>query len=340
MMIYRSMRDCFKYSKKIVEKICKMFVFNSYILFQKRMMRNFYLVLLALIVLTSCSKKDRLLSQAKRDAKEMIEKEAMEPEYFNRNLRLEDITPVYNSDSLSILYLTIRYNNNLGMDVSQRAEFVHFGDRWFLHYPDKDKGESTIFFPYDSFDEEKSGTLYENYQYDDAIYYRAAFFMNEMNKDGRYDIPIKTGLWKLCNKKNSYNEDTGSNCLSLCSFYCVEEDRKDDVKVELVVDNTKIYFILWRKMLGSYSMASNDGNFTIELEDSEGNPYGPWLFRKTDKGIIPAKNKENITKEMWRLLEKESVITVLSRNDGFWRRSRVRFKMNFAGYNEAKRHLR
>ena len=92
-------------------------------------------------------------------------------------------------------------------------------------------------------------------EYDDAIYYRAAFFMNEMNKDGRYDIPIKTGLWKLCNKKNSYNEDTGSNCLSLCSFYCVEEDRKDDVKVELVVDNTKYSgekcwaVILWPLMM-------------------------------------------------------------------------------------------
>ena len=317
-----------------------MFVLDFYFLPKKRVMRLINLLLLASIVLTSCSKKDRLLSQAKRDAKEMIEKEAMKPEYFNRNLRLEDITPVYNSDSLSILYLTVRYNNNLGLDVNQRAEFVHFGDRWFLHYPDNDKGESTIYFPYDSFDEEKSGTLYENYLYDDAIYYRAAFFINEMNTDGRFDIPIKTGLWKLHNKKNSYNEDTGSNSLSLSSFYCVEENRNDEVKVELIVDKSKIFFILWRKMLGSYSVASNDGNFTIEIEDTEGNSYGPWIFRKTEKGIIPAKNKENITKEMYHLLEKESVITVLSRNDGFWRRSRVRFKMNFAGYNEAKKYMR
>lgn len=302
-------------------------------------MRNVYVFLLAFVVLTSCSKKDSLLSLAKRDAKEMIEKMAMDPKNFNCDITLNDILPVYQSDSLCILYLTINYMNIFGIETSQRMEFVHFGNCWFVHYPDKYKCESTVFFPYDSFDEEKSGTLYENYQYDDAIYYRAAFCMNEMNTDGRYDIPIKTGLWKLHNIKNSNNEDTGSNCLSLSSFYCVEEGSKDDVKVELFVDNTKIHFILWRKILSSYSMESIYGNCTIEIEDKEGNSYGPWLFREADKYIIPAKNKDNITKEMFHLLEKESIITVSSQTDGFLG-SKIRFKMNFAGYNEAKRYLR
>ena len=43
---------------------------------------------------------------------------------------------------------------------------------------------------------------------------------------------------------------------------------------------------------------------------------------------------------MYYLLEKENVIIVSIRNDSFWRRSRVRFRMNCAGYNEAKRYLR
>ena len=61
-------------------------------------MKRTTILILICLFLVSCSKKGRLLSQAKRDAKEMIEKKAMEPETFNRDIRLEDIMPVYEGD--------------------------------------------------------------------------------------------------------------------------------------------------------------------------------------------------------------------------------------------------
>lgn len=302
-------------------------------------MKRILVYLLIVFSLTACTKKERLLTKAKKDAKEMIKEHAMDPANFNNDIRLDEITPVYESDSLCILYLNIKLKNLLGIEVTQRTEFVHFGDIWFMHSPDKDKGEETVFLPEDSFVKEKEGKIYEHYQYDDAIYYRAALFLDKMNKEGNLDIPIKTGLWELHHYKNGYNEDTGSNYLSLESFSCVEKDSKDDVKAELIVNNTEIYFVLWRKLLGSYSVASNDGNFTIKIEGSEGENYGPWTFRKTDKGIVPSKNKEEIIEKMKHLLEKESIITVTTHNDGFWRKSRLKFKMNVAGYNEAKKFI-
>lgn len=317
-----------------------MFVFGFYNLPPKRMMRNVYLLLLALIVLTSCSKKDRLLSQAKRDAKEMIEKKAMEPENFNRDIRLEDILPVYQSDSLCILYLTVNFKNALGMETNQRVEFVHFGDYWFTHAPDNDKGETTIYLPEESFAKERKGKIYEDYLYDDAVYYRAALYLNKQNPDGDLDIPIKTGLWELGNYKDSYNEDTDDYYLLLSSFYCSAEDEKYDVKAELIVDKETIYFRLWRKISGDFSIASNDGSFTISVEESSGDSYGPWIFRKTDQGVVPTKNKKEVIEKMKQILEHESVITVKTHNDGFWWKSRIKFKMNLAGYNEAKKYLR
>ena len=61
-------------------------------------MKKTTILILICLFLVSCSNKDRLLSKAKRDAKEMIEKKAMEPENFNRDIRLEDIMPVYEGD--------------------------------------------------------------------------------------------------------------------------------------------------------------------------------------------------------------------------------------------------
>lgn len=302
-------------------------------------MKGLIVFLLVFSALTACTKKDRLLSKAKNDAKEMIEKKAMDPAYFNSDIRLDEITPVYESDSLCILYLNVKLKNALGIEVTQRAEFVHFGDYWFMHTPN-DKEETTVFLPKESFSNEKKGKIYENYQYDDAIYYRAALYLNKMNNDGNQNIPINTGMWELHNCKNSYNEETGTNYLSLESFSCIEEGSNDDVKAEIIVDKNEIYFVLWRKLLGSYSVSSNDGNFTVIIEDSDGGNYGSWIFRKTDKGIIPSKNKKEIIEKLKQILEKESIVTVSTHNDGFWRRSKIKFKMNFAGYNNARRYLK
>lgn len=300
-------------------------------------MKHFLVYLLIVSALTSCTKKDRLLSKAKSDAKEMIEKQAMDPANFKSDIRLDEITPVYGSDSLCILYLNVKLKNILGIEVTERAEFVHFGDYWFMHTPD-DKDETTVFLPKESFSEERKGKMYENYQYDDAIYYRAALCLNKMNNDGDLNIPIETGMWELNNHKNSYNDNTGTNYLSLESFSCIEEKSKDDVKAEIIVDNNEIYFVLWKKLLGSYSKSSYYGNISVIIEDSEGFKYGPWTFRNADKGIIPSKSKKEIIEEMKHIFEKESIITVSIHEDGIWRRN-IKFKMNLAGYNNAKRHL-
>lgn len=301
-------------------------------------MKHFLVYLLIVSALTSCTKKDRLLSKAKSDAKEMIAEKAMDPAYFNSDIRLDEITPVYGSDSLCILYLNVKLKNVLGIEVTQRAEFVHFGDYWFMHTPD-DKEETTVFIPKESFSEERKGKMYENYQYDDAIYYRAALYLNKMNHDGDLNIPINTGMWELHNYKNGYNEDTGSNYLSLESFSCIEENSKDDEKAEIIVDNNEIYFVLWKKLLGSYSKSSYYGNISVIIEDSEGGKYGPWAFRNTDKGIIPSKSKKEIVEKINLIFEKESIITVSTHSDGFWKRS-IKFKMNLAGYNNARRFLK
>ena len=93
-------------------------------------------------------------------------------------------------------------------------------------------------------------------------------------------------------------------------------------------------------MKEKFSIASNDGTFTLYVEESSGESYGPWLFRKTDKGIVPSKNKKQIVEQMKKILEREGIITIKSHNDGFWWKSRIKFKMNLAGYNEAKRLLK
>lgn len=296
--------------------------------------------LFVLFVLSSCTKKDRLVSKAKSDAKEMIEKKKMDPDNFNHDIRLEDMTPVYSSDSLCILYLDIKHKNALGIDITQKAEFVHFGDGWFLHAPDVDKDETTIYLPEEMFAKEKKGKIYENFSYDDAIYYRAALYYNKMMEDGTLEIPIKTGLWELKNYKNDYNEDTNSKYLLLSSYDAVEKNKESDVKAELIVDKDGIYFrFLKKRILSDYSPIADYGEHVVNIENSSGKTYGPWYFRATDDKFIPSKNKKEIIEGMQELLQKGDNITIMLRVDNLWIKSSFRFRMNLTGYNDAKNYL-
>lgn len=304
-------------------------------------MRKVCIFLLALIVLSSCTKKERLLNIAKRDAKEMIEKEAMDPANFNKDIRLDEITPVYGSDSLCILYLNVKLKNLLGVEVVQRVEFIHFGDFWYRHTPDEDLGETTIFLPEESFSTEKKGMIYENYHYDDAIYYRAAFSLNKMNKEGNLDKPIKTGFWELGTYKDGFKEDTGSNYLSLSSYEGVEKNSESKVKAELIVDKNDIYFKVLKKSLGHFSPFTSYGDYAISIEKSDGKTCGPWTFFVTDKGIMPSKKrKDEINGVIKKLLEEEGKITIMATVDNFLVKSKLRFKMNLVGYLEAEKYLK
>ena len=297
------------------------------------------LLLFVLFVFSSCTKKYQLLSKAKSDAKEMIEKKKMDPDNFNRDIRLEDMTPVYCSDSLCILYLDIKHKNALGIDITQKAEFVHFGDGWFLHAPDGDKDETTIYLPEELFDKEKKGKIYENFSYDDAIYYRAALSYNKMTEDGRLEIPLRTGLWELRSYKNDYNEDTNSKYLLLCSYDGVEKNKESDVKAELIVDKDGICFRFLKKLLSDYSPIADYGEHAVSIENSNGETYGPWYFRATDNNLEPSKNKKVIIESLQEMLRKGDNITIMLRVDNFWIKSNFRFKMNLTGYEEVKKYL-
>ena len=144
-------------------------------------MKRFLVCLLIALALTACTKKDRLLSKAKSDAKEMIEKMANDPDNFDKDIRLEDITPVYESDSLCILNLKIKHQNIIGIDINQRVEFVHFGNQWFYHSPNDE--DEPVYLTKEFIEKTKKDKIYENYKYDDAIYYRAALYCNKMSED-------------------------------------------------------------------------------------------------------------------------------------------------------------
>ena len=304
-------------------------------------MKKIVVVLFIALAFMACSQKDRLRNKAISDAKEMIEKEAMKPERFAQDIRLEDITTVYESDSLCILNITTKNKNLLGMEVSQRLEFVHFGNSWFVHTPDNK--ETPIYLTKEVFENEKKGKIYENYQYDDAIYYRAALYLNKMYGNGSLSIPLKTGLWELENNKDDFKKDTDCNYLLLRSYEGVEEsdkyksEEKDISKeeAELFVSKDDIYFrIIGKSMLFWY-------NRTCLINHSNGESYGPWPICEKDEKIMPSKNKKDISDKIRHFLEEEGTMTIIIQHTHlFGTKSKHTFKMNLVGYNEASRFLK
>ena len=139
-----------------------------------------------------------------------------------------------------------------------------------------------------------------------------------MTEDGSLEIPIKTGLWELSNYKNDYNEDTNSKYLLLSSFAAVEKNKESDVKAELIVDKDGVYFRFLKRILGDYSPIANYGEHTVNIENSNGETYGPWCFRATDNNFVPSKNKKVIIESLQELLKKGDNITIMLRVDNFW----------------------
>ena len=86
-------------------------------------MKRVIIYLLVVFTLSACTNKDRLLSKAKKDAKEMVEKKAMEPANFNKNISLDEITPIYSSDSLLPLSPIIEL---FSVNIEMRSVFRSF----------------------------------------------------------------------------------------------------------------------------------------------------------------------------------------------------------------------
>ena len=295
-------------------------------------MKSFFVCLLIAIALTACTKKDRLLSKAKTDAKEMIEKMAKDPDNFDKDIRLEDITPVYESDSLCILYLKIKHQNILGMDVNQKFEFVHFGNQWFYHSPDDN--DAPVYLTKEFLEENKKAKIYENYEYDDAIYYRAALYYNKMSEDGSLYIPLKTGLWELENNEDDSKIALEGNHLVLRSYESMKDGKKNNDKVELIVSKNDIYI---RTSISLWFWR----NCTCVIKHSNGMSYGPWSIHEKDKRIVPSKNKKDINDKIRYLLEEEGTMTITIQHSLFGGDTRKYvFNMNLDGYKEASSFLK
>ena len=309
---------------------------------------NKVVVLFITLVFFACTPKDKLQRRAISDAKNMIEKMAKEPVNFDSDIRLEDIKPVYGSDSLCILFLKIKHQNLIGMDINQRIEFVHFGNRWFYHFPDEK--DAPIYLTNEFFEKNKKGKIYENFKYDNAIYYRAALYLNKLSKEDSLLIPLRTGLWELDNYTDDSPKQTGSNYLLLRSCdgvgFCDNVSagdwipKKSEEQAELIVDKDEICF----RILGGASLWLWN-NSVCFIESSNGELYGPWPVSEKnkmfDKRIVPSKNKKDMYDKIRLLLEEEGIITVTFQHSLIMRGTqKYKFKMNLVGYKEASRFLK
>jgi len=289
-------------------------------------------VLFITLILIACSPKEKLQNRAISDAKNMIEKMANDPDNFDIDIRLEDITPVYESDSLCILNLKIKHQNSFGMDINQRIEFIHFGNLWFSHSPD-DK-DAPVFLSKEFLEKNKKGKIYENFTYDDAIYYRAALYCNKMSEDGSLFIPLRTGLWDLENNEDDSPNDPDGNHLVLRSYECFKDGEKSEDKAEIVVSKKDIYLSISNSLWIWH-------NCTCSINHSNGMSYGPWPIHEEDKRIMPSRNKKDINDNIRLLLEEEGTMTIIIQHSLLMGETRkYEFNMNLAGYKEASRFLK
>lgn len=305
--------------------------------------RYIYLLLSISLLFGSCTKEAKIVRDSKTKAKEWFESKKHDPAFLEADVKLNDMETVYSSDSLCILYLKIAGKFTTSEETKYVIEFVSFDEVWVSHGIDSDAKDEVVYFSKEEFEKNKRGKMYENYSYDDAIFYRAALLYNSTQSESDEEvfsyIPMPTGMWERGLFQDDYGKMTKNGYIKLRA----KAEKKNDEKkywADLIVTKDDIFFMLWRKSYSGLDIASEDGNFTVTIETSQKEKIGPLTFRSNDKkGIFLSQRDKSKVSVIRNLLEKEKTFTVYARNDGFWSRGQFRIKFRSKGYNDAMKYI-
>ena len=306
-------------------------------------MRNLTLsiVPLTVLLLTACTQSQKTSSEAKTSMTSLVKELAKNPE----SVKIDNVDAIYQNDSLTILRFDFTAKNGLGIETTDRMEYVYLiqGDKKYetLHELDED----SIYIDNSTWEKTRKGSIYENLDYDNAIRYLAAININKKGRvvgdksreqDVVIEVPTGTGLWELRSYKDSFGEETNDRYLVLTGegVFSNSATTNSELKVVFFVDKDSFSFRLFE--YGSFPVKDDDASYVTRIRDGERNIQDFRLRNSGQSGQIRPYyiDQEEDYKKMVDLLNKGGEITVLM-NYNYYSDSDYRFKLNVDGFEEA-----
>lgn len=265
----------------------------------------------------------------------------------NDNFKVENVKTVFLNDSLCILHMDIISKNKLGVEITDKTEYLFFSRNGRYYESFHNLKNDSIYVSQQTLKKIKEGTIYENLSYEDAIAYRCVLQINHNGREvGNYDsdfwlpIPTGTGLWSLNSYTDDFGDKTSHKYLMLVGkgTFSNSAATNSDLVVALYVDKNKdeIYFKFVEYGL---NVVKDEEYCRIKIKDSEGKIHN-FKFYCYQSGRIKLEDNKHrqYHKELKSIMELEGIISVNAVMDKY-SRSDYTFKLNIDGYKKALSYI-
>ena len=298
------------------------------------------MVILAVLILTACSQSQKTSSEARTSMEALVKELAKNPE----SVKIDNVNAVYQNDSLSVLHFDFTAKNGLGMESTDKMEYIYLiqGDKKYeaIH----ELAADSVYVDNPTWEKNRKGNIYENLEYDAALRYLAAIFINGNGRvvgdkarenEVKIEVPTGTGAWELKRYSDSFGEETDDKYLVLMGdgVFSNSATTNSNLKVVFFIDGNGFSFRLFE--YGSSPVKDDDATYVTRIKDSEGNVHDFRLWNSGQSGQIGSfYNGTEDYQKIVDILKKGGDIIVLM-NYSKYGQSDYRFKLNVDGFEKA-----
>lgn len=301
------------------------------------------LVTIAVLLLSACSQSVKTSSEAKTSMEALVKELAKNPE----SVKIENVNAIYQNDSLSILHFDFTAKNGLGMESTDKMEYIYLIQGGKKYEAIHELAADSIYLDNPTWEKNRKGNIYENLDYDAALRYLAAIYVNgngrvvgdkAREQEVKIAVPTGTGAWELKRYSDSFGDETNDKYLVLTGdgVFSNSATSNSDLKVVFFIDEDSFSFRLFE--YGSSPVKDDDAAYVTRIKDSEGNVHDFRLFNAGQSGQIGTYGKDRYD-EIVDILNKGGEITVLMSYNNY-SQSDYRFKLNVDGFNKAISHVK
>lgn len=170
-----------------------------------------FTLILSLIV-CSCGKTAKTKKEADAAMRQFLTEIAKDPQ----SVKIDDTKVVYSQDSLCIYHTVVKAKNGIGMETSERMEYVYLVSQGKAYEACHEVDFDSVYISQENFEKDKKGKFYSSLSYNDALRYKASVFIMTKGRsvgdkeynDVELDMPLNTGLWELHQFKDQFQEET------------------------------------------------------------------------------------------------------------------------------------
>ena len=275
--------------------------------------------------------------------KSQIEKQAIEAfkSFYNteKDAEFVNIETVFSTENLCIIHADVK---NV---VPNKVEYLYLLQDGKFYEAFRDLNKDSIYVCESTLKEIGKGTIYENLGFEEAIFYRAALYINNVgrevgnhNTDFFIHIPIETGLWEICDVVDEFGDMVSRDCLRLTGKGTFSNDYKTNESLIALLFVDIFNNISLRLIENGKKVVEEVGD--LKIKDCEGGIHKIY-FSKTSSGEFEPYSIER-KMELREIIQKEGEITAIAEVGGGLfpsGKTTYKFKFKLDGLKKAMRYI-